>query len=206
MRSVLFFVGVLLAVTPLAARAETAVLAGGCFWCVESDLDKLPGVTRTTSGLAGGTSPSPTYKNPGDHIEAVKVEFDPAVISYDRLVHHFLRTIDVTDAGGQFCDRGSTYVSALMPLDEKQARIAQAALDEAARDLDREIATRIVASPDFYAVEDYHQDYYLSSDRILTRFGLIRKSDAYKKYREACGRDQRVREVWGKAAYETLTQ
>jgi peptide-methionine (S)-S-oxide reductase len=93
-----------------------------------------------------------------------------------------------------------------MPRDEKQARVAQAALDEAARDLNREIATRIVASPDFYAVEDYHQDYYLSSDRILTRFGLIRKSDAYKKYREACGRDQRVREVWGKAAYETLTQ
>jgi peptide-methionine (S)-S-oxide reductase len=196
MRSVLIFVGVLLAVTPLAARAETAVLAGGCFWCVESDLDKLPGVTRTTSGLAGGTSPSPTYKNPGDHIEAVKVEFDPAVISYEKLVHHFLRTIDVTDAGGQFCDRGSTYVSALMPRDGKQARVAQAALDEAARDLNREIATRIVASPDFYAVEDYHQDYYLSSDRILTRFGLIRKSDAYKKYRE----------VWGKAAYETLTQ
>jgi peptide-methionine (S)-S-oxide reductase len=127
-------------------------------------------------------------------------------MSYGRLVHHFLRTIDVTDAGGQFCDRGSTYVSALMPLDETQGRIAQAALDEAARDLNREIATRLVASPDFYAVDDYHQDYYLSSDRILTRFGLIRKSDAYKKYREACGRDQRVREVWGKAAYETLTQ
>jgi peptide-methionine (S)-S-oxide reductase len=206
MRSVLVLLGVLLAVAPMSARAETAVLAGGCFWCVESDLDKLPGVTRTTSGLAGGTSPSPTYKNPGDHIEAVQVEFDPAVISYDRLVHHFLRTVDVTDAGGQFCDRGSTYVTALMPLDERQATIAQAVLAEAARDLDREIATRVIASPAFHAVDDYHQDYYLSSDRILTRFGFIRKSDAYKKYREACGRDQRVREVWGKAAYETLTQ
>lgn len=206
MRSVLFFVGVLLAVTPVAARAETAVLAGGCFWCVESDLDKLPGVTRTTSGLAGGTSPSPTYKNPGDHIEAVQVEFDPAIISYDRLVHHFLRTIDVTDAGGQFCDRGSTYVPALMPLDDTQASSAQKALDEAARDLGRPVATRIIVSPAFHPVDDYHQDYYLSSDRILTRFGFIRKSDAYKKYREACGRGQRVREVWGKAAYETLTQ
>ena len=206
MRSILVCLGMFLAVAPMAAQAETAVLAGGCFWCVESDLDKLPGVTRTTSGLAGGTSPSPTYKNPGDHIEAVQVEFDPAVISYDKLVHHFLRTIDVTDAGGQFCDRGSTYVTALMPLDEKQAASAQKALDAAARDLGRPIATRAIASPTFHAVDDDHQDYYLSTDRILTRFGFIRKSDAYKKYREACGRDQRVREVWGTAAYETLTQ
>jgi hypothetical protein len=104
------------------------------------------------------------------------------------------------------CYRRGRAVLRSRQLDDKQGRIAQAALDEAARDLNREIATRIVASPNFHAVEDYHQDYYLSSDRILTRFGLIRKSDAYRKYREACGRDQRVREVWGKAAYETLTQ
>ncbi len=101
----------------------------------------------------------------------------------------------------------STYVTALMPLDEKQAASAQKALDAAARDLGRPIAaTRAIASPTFHAVDDDHQDYYLSTDGSSRAFGFIRKSDAYKKYREACGRDQRVREVWGTAAYETLTQ
>lgn len=183
------------------ARAETAIFAGGCFWCVEKDMDHVKGVTATTSGYAGGTRPNPTYKSHKGYTEAVKVEFDPKVISYEALTAHFLRTIDVTDGGGQFCDRGSSYIPALFPLTAEQKAAADRALKGAEKALGQEIAVKLSDNPTFAAAEDYHQDYYKGENRVLTRFGLIKQSDAYARYREGCGRDARVKALWGKEAY-----
>jgi peptide-methionine (S)-S-oxide reductase len=187
------------------AATETAVFAGGCFWCVESDMDKVKGVVATTSGFSGGTSKNPTYKSHEGHTEAVKVEFDPAIVSYDALVNHFLRTIDVTDAGGQFCDRGASYVSAVFTIGKDQANAAGKAIARANTDLGKDIATPVAPFMSFTAAEDYHQDYYLGSNRVITRFGIVKQSEAYKLYRKGCGRDQRVKEVWGNAAYSFPT-
>jgi peptide-methionine (S)-S-oxide reductase len=183
------------------AHAETAVFAGGCFWCVEADMDKIEGVISTTSGYAGGTTKNPTYENHEGHVEAVRIEFDPSVVSYDTLVARFLRTIDVTDGGGQFCDRGFAYTSAIFTRGKAQAASAKAAIAAAEKSLGKEIVTPVKPFTTFTDAEDYHQNYYKGDGIKLTRFGLIRQSDAYKRYRKACGRDQRVKEVWGKEAY-----
>lgn len=192
---------VLMLASSAVARAETAIFAGGCFWCVEADMDKVKGVTSTVSGFAGGTTPNPTYRRHEGYTEAVKVEFDPKIITYEQLTAHFLRTIDVVDGEGQFCDRGDSYIPALFPLDPRQRKAASLALDQAAKDLGKSVAVKLGSNPSFYPAEDYHQDYYQSGDTILTRFGLIAKSEAYKRYRKACGRDARVKELWGKAAF-----
>lgn len=119
------------------AKAETAIFAGGCFWCVESDMDHVKGVTETTSGYAGGTTADPSYKSHEGYTEAVKVEFDPAVISYEALTAHFLRTIDAVDGEGQFCDRGDSYVPALFPLGAEQKAAAVRAVKGAEKALSR---------------------------------------------------------------------
>ncbi|WP_371681860.1 peptide-methionine (S)-S-oxide reductase MsrA [Labrenzia sp. VG12] len=188
------------------AKAETAILAGGCFWCVESDLEKLPGVRDVVSGYAGGNTQNPTYKNyeRGGHREVVKVDFDETRISYADLVGVFLRTIDVTDAGGQFCDRGFGYSSAIYPLDEAQARQAEAEIAKAEQALGGKVVTPVEAPAVFWPAEDYHQSYYKSPVRTLTRFGYVTRADAYKGYRKGCGRDARVNAVWGKEAYKGL--
>jgi peptide-methionine (S)-S-oxide reductase len=183
------------------AASETAVLAGGCFWCVEKDMDHVKGVISTTSGYAGGTAKNPTYENHEGYTEAVKVVFDPEVISYGALVAHFLRTIDVVDGGGQFCDRGPSYIPALVPLNQKQAKEASEALVDAGEALGQKIAVRVIETPSFADAENYHQDYYKGQNRVVTRFGLIKQSDAYARYRKACGRDMRVKKLWGDAAY-----
>jgi peptide-methionine (S)-S-oxide reductase len=131
----------------------------------------------------------------------VRIEFDPALVSYERLVGHFLRTIDVTDGGGQFCDRGASYTSAIFARGAKQKAAAEKAVKRAAQSLGRKIATPIKQLTSFAKAEAQHQDYYLGRDRVFTRFGYIRQADAYKRYRKACGRDARVREVWGGEAY-----
>jgi peptide-methionine (S)-S-oxide reductase len=189
------------AVLPAAARAETAIFAGGCFWCVESDFDKIEGVTSTVSGFAGGRSANPTYESHEGHLEAVQVEFDPSVVSYDALAQHFLRTIDVTDGGGQFCDRGEAYTTALFASGARQKDAAARAVKAAGAALGKPIATPVREATAFTAAGAEHQDYYLGQNRVFTRFGLIKQADAYKRYRKACGRDARVREVWGDAAY-----
>jgi len=196
----------LAAVTTTPARAETAIFAGGCFWCVESDLEKLPGVRDVVSGYGGGSTQNPTYKTyeRGGHREVVKVDFDPAKISYRKLVDVFLRTIDVTDAGGQFCDRGHGYSSALHPLNAEQKKAATAAVAAGEKSLGRNIVTPVEGAIKFWAAEDYHQGYYKSSARTLTRFGYVKRSKAYKGYRKACGRDQTVKRVWGSEAYKGL--
>jgi peptide-methionine (S)-S-oxide reductase len=183
------------------AAEETAIFAGGCFWCVEKDMDHVKGVISTTSGYAGGTMKNPTYQNHGGYTEAVKVVFDNSVISFESLTAHFLRTIDVTDGAGQFCDRGESYIPALFPLDAKQAAASRTALKDAETALGQPTMVKLGDNPSFFDAEDYHQNYYLGENRVLTRFGYVKQSDAYAGYRKGCGRDARVKEVWGKDAY-----
>lgn len=182
-------------------RAETAIVAGGCFWCVESDFEGVAGVSDVVSGYTGGDLQNPTYKNHDGHFEAVQITFDPAVISYDALIAKFLRSVDVLDAGGQFCDRGDAYRTAIFVQDAAQKKAAQAAVAEAEAVLGATIVTPVLEAGTFWIAEDYHQDYYKSSEIVLTRAGPKKKANAYKFYREACGRDARVREVWGDQAF-----
>lgn len=186
------------------AKTETAIFAGGCFWCVESDFDSVKGVTKTISGYAGGTMPNPTYKNHEGNLEAVKIEYDPDIISYEELVSYFLRTIDVTDAGGQFCDRGESYSSAIFAKGSAQKASAENAISEAEAALGQKIVTPVKSTSSFTAAEAYHQNYHLGKNRVLTRFGWIKQEDAYHRYREGCGRDAQVKKVWGAAAYPTI--
>jgi peptide-methionine (S)-S-oxide reductase len=183
------------------AHAETAIFAGGCFWCVESDMDHVKGVSSTISGYAGGTMENPTYRDHEGYTEAVKVEFDPAVISYAALTAHFLRTIDAVDGEGQFCDRGDSYIPAIVPLSLEQKRDAEAALADAEKALGQKLAVKVIDTPSFTDAEDYHQNYYLGENYVLSRFGLVEQKDAYKGYREGCGRDARVKALWGDAAF-----
>ncbi len=184
-----------------AEKIETAVFAGGCFWCVESDFDHIKGVKSTVSGYAGGKMANPTYEDHEGNKEAVKVTYDADVVSFETLAYTFLHTIDVTDEGGQFCDRGESYKSAIFPMDDAQSKAAQAALASAQTELEAKIVTPIIPFTTFADAEDYHQNYYLGENSILTRFGYVEQSEAYKRYRKGCGRNERVKEVWGDKAY-----
>ena len=184
--------GTMSEVQAASVGSQSAIFAGGCFWCVESDFDKLPGVTATTSGYAGGHLDNPTYKtvtrgNSG-HYEVVKVDYDPAVVSYDKLLEVFWHSVDPTDEGGQFCDRGQSYATAVIALDNQQTASALAS-KQALINSGYDIVTPILPAARFYAAEDYHQDYYLKNP--------VR----YKYYRYSCGRNQQVENVWGDQAY-----
>lgn len=170
---------------------ETAIFAGGCFWCVESDFDKLDGVLETVSGYTGGATTNPTYKThtKQGHLEAVKVVYDSSKVEYGELVDYFIRHIDPTDDGGQFCDRGNSYRTAVFVNNaEERAEVeAQFATIENAGILPAPIVTRVLEETAFYDAEGYHQNYY-------------QKNPArYKLYRVGCGRDKRVAEVWSGA-------
>ncbi len=191
----------LLASLPTAAQApapETgearAVFAGGCFWCVESDFDKVPGVIATTSGYIGGTKKNPTYEEVSaggtGHAEAVEIVYDPAKVSYEKLLEVFWKNIDPTVKDRQFCDGGSQYRSAIFYLNEEQKRLAEASLEALKRNkpFKGEIYTQIVPAGEFWPAEEYHQDYYKKNP--------IR----YKFYRTGCGRDARLKEIWGAQA------
>ncbi len=186
-----------------AGQPETAVLAGGCFWCVESDFESVDGVIEVVSGFAGGKMPSPSYKQVVQggtgHYEVVEITFDPDVVSYSQLIDLFFRSIDPTDANGQFCDRGDSYRSAIFATPD-QTDDAKAGLKAAEMALGQKIVTPILGAATFYPAGEDHQDYYKKKDVILTRFGPRSKAKAYKLYRNACGRDQRVEEIWGPAA------
>jgi peptide-methionine (S)-S-oxide reductase len=176
------------AAAPAGQRAS-AVFAGGCFWCTESDFDKMPGVLSTVSGYIGGRTPNPTYEqvsagNTG-HIEAVRVTYDPAKISYAQLAARFMRTIDPLDASGSFCDRGYQYRSAFFVANAEQRRVAEGTRARAAQLLKRPVATLVLPAAKFTPAEDYHQDYYKKNP--------VR----YRFYRGSCGRDARLAEVWG---------
>jgi peptide-methionine (S)-S-oxide reductase len=176
---------------PAPAGLAKATFAGGCFWCVESDFDKVPGVVSTTSGYTGGKLANPSYeqvsaKSTG-HAEAVEVVFDPKVVSYEQLVDYFWHTIDPTTKDRQFCDAGSPYRTAIYAQDGKQLAAAKASLDkiEKAKPFKEPIVTEIAQAGPFYAAEDYHQDYYKKNP--------IR----YKYYRTSCGREARIQQLWG---------
>jgi peptide-methionine (S)-S-oxide reductase len=173
---------------------DIAIFAGGCFWCVESDFDHVPGVVKTISGYTGGTVKNPTYEQVGGgstgHIEAVEVFFDPKKVSYKDLVEIFWRSVDPTDDGGQFCDRGETYRTAIFARTREQKQIAEASKKMLAASgvLKRPIVTQIRDAGPFWPAEDYHQNYYEKNP--------IR----YKFYRYRCGRDAHLRDVWGDQA------
>jgi peptide-methionine (S)-S-oxide reductase len=183
------------------AAAETAIVAGGCFWCVESDFEAVDGVSEVVSGYSGGDLADPTYRNHEGHFEAVEITFDPAVISYGELVAKFLRSVDVLDAGGQFCDRGDAYRTAIFVQGAAQREAALAAVAEAETVLGQKIVTPVLDAGTFWVAEDYHQDYYKGSNIVLTRAGPKSQANAYKFYRKACGRDARVQELWGSQAF-----
>jgi peptide-methionine (S)-S-oxide reductase len=195
----------ILLLVPGAARAEKAVLAGGCFWCVEADFEKVPGVTGVVSGFTGGESANPTYEQVTEggsgHYEAVEITFDPGRISYDEILRLFFRSVDPTDAGGQFCDRGESYTTAIFVDGAAERAVAEAAVARAARDLGVAVVTPVRDRGAFWAADAYHQDYWRSDDLIITRFGPRSKANAYRLYRDACGRDARLRTVWGEAAF-----
>ena len=177
-----------------AGPTAKAVFAGGCFWCVESDFDKVAGVISTTSGYTGGKTAAPTYEQVSadttGHAEAVEIVFDPTRVSYEKLVQHFWRTIDPTTRDRQFCDAGSPYRTAIFAQDAGQLRIATAsrAALEKSKPFKEPIVTEVVLASTFYPAEDYHQDYYLKNP--------VR----YKYYRTNCGRDARLKQLWGDAA------
>ena len=170
-------------------RVGTAVFAGGCFWCTEADFEHFPGVIDAVAGYAGGRTRRPTYESVSaggtGHYEAVRVRYDRGRVSYAALVRHFFRTVDPTDAGGQFCDRGESYRTAIFIGTAQERREAEAAKAEADRALGGRVVTPILDAAPFYEAEGYHQDYY--------RRNPIR----YRYYRTRCGRDARLRVLWG---------
>ncbi|WP_171116724.1 peptide-methionine (S)-S-oxide reductase MsrA [Ruegeria sp. HKCCA5463] len=187
-----------------AAGAETLTVAGGCFWCVESDFESVPGVVGAVSGYTGGKSANPTYdqvsKGGTGHYEAVQITFDPARVSRETLLNMFFRSVDPTDAGGQFCDRGDSYRTAIFVSNAGEKALAEQAKKDAERALGQKVVTPILNAGTFYPAEAYHQDYYKGNKLIFTRFGPKRQQNAYKAYRKACGRDARVKQLWGSDA------
>lgn len=171
-------------------RFAKATFAGGCFWCMEPPFDKLHGVISTTSGYTGGHKENPTYEQVSSgttgHAEAIQVIYDPDKITYDQLLEVFWRNVDPTDGGGQFCDRGSQYRTAIFYHDDEQKRLAERSRQAVIESTGfKAIATEITAASAFYPAEEYHQDYYKKNP--------VR----YKYYRYSCGRDKRLKELWG---------
>ena len=183
-----------------SSAKAVATFAGGCFWCVESDFDQVEGVLETVSGYTGGTTENPTYKavtggNTG-HYEAVRITYDPAKVSYEELLDVFWHSVDPTDAGGQFCDRGDSYRTAVFfhsPEQKRAAIASKRAIDDSGT-LKGSIVTPILMAKAFYPAEAYHQDYYVK-DPLRYRF-----------YRFGCGRNQRLRDIWGKEALRGIKE
>jgi len=180
------------AAAPMVANPGVAIFAGGCFWCTEADFDKVPGVLETTSGYIGGHVDNPTYEQvsagTSGHIEAVRVRFDPSKTSYAKLLEAFWPTIDPVTANAQFCDHGPQYRSAIFYSNAEEQQLAEAsknALEQSER-LPAPVVTEVLAAGTFYPAEDYHQDYYQ------------RNPLRYTYYRNGCGRDQRLKQLWGK--------
>ena len=175
------------------AVADKAILAGGCFWCMEADFEKLEGVTNVISGFTGGTLKNPTYKgNHAGHYEAVEITYDPKKVSYEMLLAHYWVNIDPFDARGQFCDKGHSYLSAIFVANEVERKLAEKSrLKVVAQFPEKKVITPILDVSTFYPIkgkESYHQDYYKNNPL------------RYKFYRYNCGRDKRLKEIWGDKA------
>jgi peptide-methionine (S)-S-oxide reductase len=191
--ALLIFSPLLVVAQTAPAKTAKATFAGGCFWCMEAPYDKLPGVISTTSGYIGGSVKNPTYEQVSTgrtgHTEAVQVEYDPSKVTYEKLLQTFWMNIDPTVKNAQFCDHGSQYRSGIFYHDDTQRQLAEAskaALDKS-KPFKEPIVTEITKASEFYRAEDYHQDYYKTNP--------VR----YKLYRNGCGRDARLKELWGKA-------
>lgn len=174
-------------------HAEKAIFAGGCFWCMEYDFEKLDGVSDVISGFTGGSHPNPTYKGKHDgHYEAVEVIYDPEVVSYQQLLDYYWVHIDPFDARGQFCDKGFSYLSAIFVANESEKMLAEASRQKVVEQFpDQKVVTPILEASTFYPItgkEIHHQDYYKNNPL------------KYKYYRWNCGRDQRLSEIWGDKA------
>ena len=186
-RKALLILALLGLTPPVLADSATALFAGGCFWCMESDYQEQKGVSDVVSGFTGGTSKNPTYSGSHQgHFEAVKVTYNPSVISYQQLLDLFWTSVDPFDNKGQFCDKGFSYRSAIFPGNAQERQLAE--LSKAAvvaRFPEQQVHTEIRDANQFWPVEEYHQDYYLKNP--------VR----YKYYRWNCGRDQRLKTIWG---------
>ncbi|MCB1476859.1 MAG: peptide-methionine (S)-S-oxide reductase MsrA [Rhodobiaceae bacterium] len=183
-----FVISAFAATSPARAATAEAIFAGGCFWCVEADFDKISGVISTTSGYTGGHVDNPTYQivtsETSGHKEAVKIVFDPDRVSYEKLLDVYWRHIDPFDARGQFCDKGDSYKPVIFALNAEQKQQALASKEEIDKVLGRKTVVPVVDASTFYPAEDYHQNYYKKNP--------VR----YNYYRSACGRDARVQQVW----------
>ena len=173
--------------------ADKTVLAGGCFWCMESDFEKLEGVNSVISGFTGGTMVNPTYNgNHQGHYEAVEIDYDPKIVSYQQLLDHFWVNIDPFDDKGQFCDKGHSYLSAIFVANDREKEIAERSKQKVVQQFpDQNVVTPILKTSIFYPIkgdESYHQDFYINN--------AIR----YNVYRWNCGRDNRLKEIWGDLA------
>ncbi len=190
-----------------AQGAETAVaiFAGGCFWSIESDFDHAPGVISTTSGYIGGHVNNPTYEQvvteTTGHREAVRVEYDPTVTSYEKLVDTFFHMIDPIEARGQFCDYGESYTTAIYAGTSEELKQAQAGKDATAEALGKPVATVIEMAPTFWPAEDYHQDFWKGTEMLQN--GLTR-AQHYARYRAGCGKNRQVEAIWGAEAFKGL--
>ena len=174
---------------PVEAGQAEAIFAGGCFWCIESDFEKLDGVIEAESGYTGGTKKGPSYKEVGygktTHLEGIRVIYDPKKVSYEKLVDYFFHHVDPTQANGQFCDIGRHYTTAVFVANEEERKVASAAKKQAEKVLTGTVVTPILDASEFWLAEDYHQDFY-------------KKNPAhYNRYRQGCGRDAQVKRVWG---------
>jgi peptide-methionine (S)-S-oxide reductase len=178
----------------MQSEQASAIFAGGCFWCMEPPYDELDGVISTTSGYIGGSVPNPTYEQVSSggtgHAEALRVVYDPAKVSYEQLLDVFWVNVDPTQADGQFCDHGDQYRTAIFYANDEQKQVAEQSLAELekSKPFEGEIVTEITPATVFYPAEDYHQDYYQKNPL------------RYKYYYWACGRAQRLTEVWGDMA------
>lgn len=171
------------------AARDTAVFAGGCFWCMEPPFDKLNGVLATIAGYAGGDVANPSYEEVTaggtGHREVVQVLYDPSRVTYDELLEVFWRNVDPLDAGGQFCDRGHSYTTAIFARNQDQARRARESKERIQARFQETVVTPVIEGAEFYPAEEYHQNYYLEH------------SVRYRFYRWSCGRDDRLKELWG---------
>ena len=186
-----------------AAGTAQITVAGGCFWCVESDFETVDGVIFAVSGYTGGSTQDPSYKQVtsgrSGHYEAVQITCDPGVISARELYDLFFRSVASTDAVGQFCDRGDSYRTAIFASANDRAA-AEAAKAAARSALGETVVTPILGEGEFWKAELIHQGYYKSNKITVTRFGPLTRAKAHKRYRAGCGRDARVQGLWGDAA------
>lgn len=180
------------AAPPLEEGQAEAIFAGGCFWCMEKPFDKIDGVLSTTSGYTGGKEEHPTYEDVGyhrtSHYEALRVVYDPKKVDYDKLLSVFWHNVDPTQGNGQFCDKGDQYRTGIFTSDADEKKKAEASKKAVAAELGKPIVTEILPEAVFWVAEEYHQDFYLKNP------------GHYSRYRQGCGRDARLKQLWGETA------